>query len=56
VAGLAAETRFELRQLLQESKAGSYPGLFGLRVVIVRYAVIVRESGRSSIPRRLDSI
>jgi hypothetical protein len=34
VAGLAAEARFELRQLLQESKAGSDPGLFISFVIV----------------------
>jgi hypothetical protein len=50
VAGLAAEARFELRAQRQKTKAGSDPGLFVLRVVIVR------EGGRSSMPRLLDLI
>jgi len=37
-------------------KAGSDPGLFYLHAVAVRYAVIVREGGRSSTPRLRGSI
>jgi hypothetical protein len=62
VAGHAPEARFELRSLnivmagtmpgmtRRKQKAGSNPGLFVLRVVIVR------EGGRSSTPRPFDSI
>jgi hypothetical protein len=51
VAGLAAEARFELRSAsTQNKRPGAIPAFFDLRVVIVR------ERGRSSIPRVLDSI
>jgi hypothetical protein len=56
VAGLTPEARFELRLLQQNERPGAIPAFFISCAVAVRYAVIVREGGRSSTPRRLGCI